>query len=173
MLKYVLLGMILIFVIVAAVFLVVYLIHASHTKNNYNLGKMSVKDGVDTENGIYKMDRSNFFHNESDTVVTANKRIFSVSLFNMDKNISYGNLSLYNDLLLGSSVNESNICIQGDRFISKKHCCLFLKNMIPYVRDVGSKNGTFLNSERITTERMLHDNDVIKIGHTHIRVNIF
>ena len=37
-----------------------------------------------------------------------------------------------------------------------------------YVRDLGSRNGTFVNSEIVTLPRALEDGDVLKLGNTEI-----
>jgi pSer/pThr/pTyr-binding forkhead associated (FHA) protein len=36
------------------------------------------------------------------------------------------------------------------------------------VRDLGSRNGTFVNGERISSEQMLRDGDEIRVGHVRV-----
>jgi pSer/pThr/pTyr-binding forkhead associated (FHA) protein len=38
------------------------------------------------------------------------------------------------------------------------------------VEDSGSTNGTFVNGARVTSARLLHAGDVIRIGHTDLLV---
>src|SRR2546423_10781918 len=48
--------------------------------------------------------------------------------------------------------------------ISKRHCALHVRSAKVYVKDFDSTNGTFVNEERITGERELHDHDKLGIG---------
>lgn len=48
--------------------------------------------------------------------------------------------------------------------ISRHHCVLILEERLAAVRDFGSKNGTYVNGERVGAERELHDGDVLKVG---------
>ncbi len=48
--------------------------------------------------------------------------------------------------------------------ISRRHCVLFVKDGELLVRDLQSRNGTFVNSERVTEERVLKSGDAIQVG---------
>lgn len=48
--------------------------------------------------------------------------------------------------------------------ISRHHCVISQFDDAVLVRDLGSKNGTFINGERITRERELNDGDLLEIG---------
>jgi len=48
--------------------------------------------------------------------------------------------------------------------ISRHHCVLILEERMAVVRDFGSKNGTYVNGERVGAERELRDGDVLKVG---------
>lgn len=52
----------------------------------------------------------------------------------------------------------------GSDMISRHHCVLVVDEGYAAVRDLGSKNGTFVNSERVIGERQLHNGDRLKIG---------
>ncbi len=48
--------------------------------------------------------------------------------------------------------------------ISKKHCAVFYKDGEPFVKDLGSTNGTFLNDEQVEGERPLVEGDKVRVG---------
>jgi len=56
--------------------------------------------------------------------------------------------------------------------ISRYHCEIFLKEGDVFVRDMGSKNGVFLNNEQITEAKSLHNGDKLVIGPLDFFVNI-
>jgi len=48
--------------------------------------------------------------------------------------------------------------------VSNRHCALIGRAGKLYVRDMGSTNGTFLNSRKITAQTELHQNDRLRVG---------
>jgi len=48
--------------------------------------------------------------------------------------------------------------------ISRHHCVLLIEEGYAAVRDFGSKNGTYVNDERVVGERELHPGDRLKVG---------
>jgi len=48
--------------------------------------------------------------------------------------------------------------------VSRRHCQLVLNNNTVKIRDLDSRNGTFLNGERINDETNLKAGDYIKVG---------
>ena len=48
--------------------------------------------------------------------------------------------------------------------ISKKHCAVYYKAGEPFVKDLGSTNGTFLNDEPVEGERALVEGDRVRVG---------
>lgn len=48
--------------------------------------------------------------------------------------------------------------------ISKKHCAVYYKDGEPFVRDLGSTNGTFLNDQQVEGERPLVEGDKVRVG---------
>ena len=55
-----------------------------------------------------------------------------------------------------------------DRSASRFHCEVFPVGGMWFVRDLDSKNGTFLNDEKLKDEELLRAGDVIKIGTTEM-----
>jgi predicted component of type VI protein secretion system len=52
----------------------------------------------------------------------------------------------------------------GDRNVSRRHARFLRQNGAVFVEDLGSKNGTRVNGERITGKRRLRDGDLVQIG---------
>lgn len=48
--------------------------------------------------------------------------------------------------------------------VSKQHCCLLLRAGKLFVHDFNSRNGTFVNGEKVVQPTELHDGDALKIG---------
>lgn len=55
-----------------------------------------------------------------------------------------------------------------DRSASRFHAEVFPVGGMYFVRDLDSKNGTFVNDEKVTDEELLREGDVIKIGSTEL-----
>jgi len=63
--------------------------------------------------------------------------------------------------------NENDLCIESP-FISRQHAAIFRNGGETAVVDLDSKNGTFVNSQRVQVQT-ISDQDEIKIGHHYIR----
>ncbi|MDQ3379995.1 MAG: FHA domain-containing protein [Actinomycetota bacterium] len=66
---------------------------------------------------------------------------------------------------------EDNVGIHldGDEFASGQHARLDPRADGAWVEDLGSTNGTFVNGERVTAQRLQVD-DVIRVGQTELRL---
>jgi predicted component of type VI protein secretion system len=60
----------------------------------------------------------------------------------------------------------------GSELISRHHCAIVVEDGYIGVRDFGSKNGTYVNDERIVGERELKTGDRLTIGHLHFEVHV-
>jgi predicted component of type VI protein secretion system len=60
----------------------------------------------------------------------------------------------------------------GSELISRHHCALLVEEGYVGVRDFGSKNGTFVNDERVVGERELKPGDHLTIGPLHFEVHL-
>ena len=69
-------------------------------------------------------------------------------------------------LLIGRS--EHNDIAITSKFISRHHAILVRHGSATFLMDLNSTNGTFVNSRRISNH-VLHDNDIISIGHHRIK----
>ncbi|RLA62890.1 MAG: GGDEF domain-containing protein [Epsilonproteobacteria bacterium] len=75
------------------------------------------------------------------------------TLYDLDDNREYN---------LGRSIdNEISLEFDG---ISRKHCKVIIQDDNVTLMDAGSKNGTFLNNNKIETKVTLKKGDIIKIG---------
>ncbi len=50
------------------------------------------------------------------------------------------------------------------RTVSQHHCALRKRGDKLFVQDLGSANGTFVNGQRVTPERELHNEDALRVG---------
>lgn len=65
--------------------------------------------------------------------------------------------------------DETNqICLIDDDAVSGMHAVIERYSSGWALRDLGSRNGTFVNGERVTGERPLHNHDQIQIGNTRL-----
>ena len=54
--------------------------------------------------------------------------------------------------------------------MSKLHCAIIQKDDKLYLKDMGSRNGTYLNGKRVTQPVLIQRDDVIGMGETEIEV---
>lgn len=65
---------------------------------------------------------------------------------------------------------ENTIRLDADTTVSSRHAVLDSRSDGLWVEDSGSTNGTFVNGARVTSARLLQPGDVVRIGHTDLRV---
>lgn len=65
---------------------------------------------------------------------------------------------------------ENAIRLDEDSTVSSRHAVLDSRTDGLWVEDAGSTNGTFVNGARVTSARLLQRGDVVRIGHTDLRV---
>ena len=66
--------------------------------------------------------------------------------------------------------SDSNDIILDEEGASGSHCQVILKGKALFIEDLGSKNGTFLNGERIKKVPFYLE-DVIQIGESYIKIS--
>jgi pSer/pThr/pTyr-binding forkhead associated (FHA) protein len=67
--------------------------------------------------------------------------------------------------------DDCHLCCKSDA-ISRHHCVLLVNDRGVSVHDLGSKNGTFVNDERVDREHSLNSGDRLKIGRLEFEVSI-
>lgn len=65
---------------------------------------------------------------------------------------------------------EKFLSVGDDPRVSKLHCAIIQKDDKLYLKDMGSRNGTYLNGKRITQPVLLQRDDIIGMGETEIEV---
>lgn len=92
------------------------------------------------------------------------------------------------DILISAPDKEESISLVGQEFIfgrspnssvylndpgfSRSHFKLFLQNNSVWIADLGSSNGTFLNGERLESEREVALDDIVRIMNSSIEIKI-
>lgn len=68
------------------------------------------------------------------------------------------------------SMYEKYLPIMGDGRVSKIHCVIIHRGDRLYVKDEGSRNGTYLNGERLEGPAVIQRDDIIGVGETRLEV---
>lgn len=80
---------------------------------------------------------------------------------------------IFNNIVnIGRDPAACDLAIPLDHFISRKHALLYFKNGNFILTDLNSKNGTFINWEKLQGERQIFDNDIITLGTAEFIFNI-
>ena len=56
------------------------------------------------------------------------------------------------------------VAVNNDAFVSNLHARLFLREGGLWVEDLGSTNGTYLNTQRLASPAPLHKGDLLQVG---------
>ena len=59
----------------------------------------------------------------------------------------------------------------ADARVSRQHAQIVLKGEVPYITDLNSSNGTFVNGQRVYTDHPLRPGDAIQMGNTRLIVS--
>ena len=59
---------------------------------------------------------------------------------------------------------------RDDMYISGRHLCFENMNNMVYVKDLNSKNGTWLNGHLLSAKTRIRQGDVLKIGRTEFDI---
>src|SRR5689334_12055888 len=60
------------------------------------------------------------------------------------------------------------VALEHDPTVSRLHAILENHGSAWSIRDVGSRNGTFVNGDKITAERVLRPGDEIRVGKSRV-----
>ncbi|MGH2669183.1 MAG: FHA domain-containing protein [bacterium] len=63
-----------------------------------------------------------------------------------------------------------SVPLSDDTFVSQLHARIYVRDGQPFVEDLGSTNGTFLNQARLTKTQRLRKGDRLQIGQTILEV---
>ena len=70
-------------------------------------------------------------------------------------------------LTLGKA-STNDVSLDHDDTVSRLHAVLENLGFAWSIRDLGSRNGTYLNGEKITAERVLRSGDEVRVGRTRL-----
>src|SRR5690349_2437309 len=70
-------------------------------------------------------------------------------------------------LTLGKA-STNDVALDHDETVSRLHAVLENLGFAWSIRDLGSRNGTYINGEKITAERVLRSGDEVKVGKTKL-----
>ena len=70
------------------------------------------------------------------------------------------------------TIGRSDSCdlILNNAVVSRVHSRIFFDMSDPYIKDLNSRNGTYVNGSPIQTEVRLQDRDIIKIGPVNLTI---
>ena len=63
-----------------------------------------------------------------------------------------------------------SVPLADDTFVSQLHARIYIRDGKPFVEDLGSTNGTFLNQDRLSKTMPLHRGDKLQIGQTILEI---
>ena len=67
--------------------------------------------------------------------------------------------------------DETSDFLVPDQKVSRRHCEVFFAGELPTIRDLASKNGTFVNDSRVG-EIELKDGDIVRLGECELRFSL-
>ncbi|GAB4333126.1 MAG: hypothetical protein Kow0037_11300 [Calditrichia bacterium] len=67
---------------------------------------------------------------------------------------------------------SDNALFIADSLVSRQHAVIFKKENSFYIKDLNSRNGTFLNGKKISGEEKIKNGSLIKVGKTYLRIQI-
>ncbi len=80
---------------------------------------------------------------------------------------SYG---LDQHVVVGRS-SQCDIALPEDSYVSQNHARIYRRDGRVWLEDLGSTNGTYLNSKAVSAPVVLHRGDRIQVGRTVLEVN--
>jgi predicted component of type VI protein secretion system len=77
-------------------------------------------------------------------------------------------VALEGDKLAVGRVESNDVCLPADEEVSRLHASIEPMGAGWIVRDLSSRNGTFVNGERVAGDRPLQAGDEIRVGQTRL-----
>lgn len=69
-----------------------------------------------------------------------------------------------------SSEFEKYLIVKDDARVSKLHCAIISNAGKLYLKDMGSRNGTYLNNNKLERPTFIQKDDVISVGETRLEI---
>lgn len=64
-----------------------------------------------------------------------------------------------------------DVALPDDSYVSQRHARLYRRDGRVWLEDLGSTNGTYLNSKPVSAPAVLHRGDRVQVGRTVLEVN--
>jgi hypothetical protein len=74
------------------------------------------------------------------------------------------------DTLTLGRTEDNDVVLESDTFISSHHARVEMRPSGPWLVDLGSTNGSYVNGQRITGEKSLRRGDRVQVGSTVMEV---
>jgi len=74
------------------------------------------------------------------------------------------------DTLTLGRADDNDVVLESDTFISSHHARIEVRPSGPWLVDLGSTNGSYVNGQRITGEKSLRRGDRVQVGSTVMEV---
>lgn len=108
-----------------------------------------------------------------ETEILSKPKPKSLAILSYEENGQIKELSLFNNITnIGRDTKACDAVISSDSHMGRKHALIYYKDEKFYLADLNSKNGTFINGNRIQGERQVYDGDVIKLATTEFRFKV-
>jgi hypothetical protein len=120
--------------------------------------------GAPQESIVLSAAEANALRGNHDGGVTARLAIVSSPTFPVGRQ-----LTLTGATTVGRGPGSTLRC-DDDDFVSSRHALITPAADGVWIEDLGSTNGTFVNGAAVTSARLLHAGDLIRIGETQFRV---
>ena len=75
-------------------------------------------------------------------------------------------------VIVGRNPHMCTLLIGGDNSISGRHCGIYVKTGIFYIKDLDSSNGTRVNGIPLSGECEIHTGDIVKLGRKEYLVEL-
>lgn len=62
--------------------------------------------------------------------------------------------------------------VEGDPLVSRRHACFSISGGVPSVEDLGSRNGVYVDGQRIEALRKLRGRETVQVGGIQLRIEV-
>lgn len=78
---------------------------------------------------------------------------------------------LFSENVIIGRNKENKIYLPFDKYISRDHAKIKIKNSACYLEDLKSRNGTFIDEEKVAEEIFLENDKIFKVGKTYLKIH--
>lgn len=159
--------------IIALVFIVKLL------KKQNNSSEIHISGGANIDRGYLSNDNNYFkggYSGLDETVVIGTDHRVAVPVIGAIRITNLGTMQVYtlnisSPVIIGRIYSQGGLALGGDVSVSKQHCRLYMYQGAVFIEDMGSSNGTYVNSNKLRAPYRLSASDVIKVGNTKLRID--